>query len=155
PVREVNSSVPPALAKLVDRLLEKVPEHRPTSAERVLAALQKFERAAAPRGHSPAQVVAAPKYPRRKSRAKAAPPSSRRRWLPLVISATLAFAASVLVTAGLVARSNRKPAEPATATAPAQVFLTDLKPSATEYWPFRPPPNPDGTTSGEVVRVNG
>jgi hypothetical protein len=30
-----------------------------------------------------------------------------------------------------------------------------LKPSATEYWPFRPPPNPDGTQSGDVIRVGG
>ncbi|MEM6454693.1 MAG: serine/threonine-protein kinase [Acidobacteriota bacterium] len=46
PLRAVRDDVPPALSDLVDRLLEKVPACRPESAEAVVLALERAERAA-------------------------------------------------------------------------------------------------------------
>lgn len=43
PVRERNPEIPPALSKLVDRLLEKKPDNRPQSAEAVVEELDRIE----------------------------------------------------------------------------------------------------------------
>jgi tRNA A-37 threonylcarbamoyl transferase component Bud32 len=155
PVRELNPKTPPALAKLIGRLLEKVPQHRPASAEQVRAALEKIELDPAP-GHSATQVVEASGPPRRRSRGPSPRASRRRQWLALAVSVALVFVAAVVLSAGLVARAQWKSTESAAKNAgPGQVYLTDMKPNATEYWPFRPPPNPDGSVNGDVICVAG
>ncbi len=84
PVREINPEVPPALADLVSRLLEKAPDRRPASAHEVRALLQAIEIEIGGPGGSNAALAptaAAPVSPAHGATPPAALPRRARRWL--------------------------------------------------------------------------
>jgi serine/threonine protein kinase len=155
PVRELNPRVPPALAKLVARLLEKDPQQRPKSADEVRALLDKVERAPAKLAPTAVtEVVPEARSIKRKRPKKSARESTFRRWLPVILGSAAVVLMLVAVGTGVAVRSmTKKPV--ATPDAPATAFLTDLKPTGTENWPFFPPPGPDGRRPGDEVRVGG
>ena len=63
PLAEIKPSVPAVLSRLVDRLLEKVPERRPSDARQVVAALEELleDRSSVPASDSvPAEIIEHP-----------------------------------------------------------------------------------------------
>ncbi len=81
PVQELNPDVPPSLAALVERLLEKDPARRPASAAEVRQALLEIESGQATTATLPrSQVIPTP----------AAPPAPRRSW-PFAVLAGIAL----------------------------------------------------------------
>jgi phosphate transport system substrate-binding protein len=97
PVQEVNPDLPPALADLVTRLLEKEPVRRPASARAVVEALEAIERSS---------TVSAPSAPRLLQPAASAPHPAVRRRVPTAAWVALAslLTAAVLVGAFLLSR---------------------------------------------------
>jgi urea transport system substrate-binding protein len=100
PVRDLNPEVPPALADLVSRLLEKDPARRPASAHEVRALLQAIE--AGMPGGSNAALAPAPAAPASPAHATPQAGSARRvpRWL---VPAGILAGIVLLGTIGLLA----------------------------------------------------
>ena len=94
-VRDLNSDVPPELADLVTRLLEKEPAKRPQSAREVIQALQAVTRASASAVSTATVSAVIPPAP---TPAKSAPGGRKRR--PWIVAAV---AAGFLATAIAVA----------------------------------------------------
>ena len=117
PVRELNPDVPPELADLVTRLLEKEPAKRPQSAREVIQALQAVGRtsgastatvsAVIPPAPAPAPAETAP------TPAKSAPGGRKRRpWIVAAVAAGfLAMAAAVAIVVIIRDKDGNKIAE--------------------------------------------
>jgi WD40 repeat protein len=108
--RELNPSLPPALNKLILRLLAKDAADRPASATEVARALLALEQETA--GFAPS----ADKRPRPIDEEnttlldrRAVPPSRRRRWLALVAGLGLAGLAIALLVAALIGAFHGRP----------------------------------------------
>jgi urea transport system substrate-binding protein len=108
PLRELNPEVPPALAELVARLLEKDPDRRPPSAGEVRALLQAIEDSA-PAGPDATQPV-----PPSAPTARLAPPARRLpRWLvPACVLTGLVVLGGVALLAGWFRPAKEDPAGP-------------------------------------------
>ncbi len=141
PVHQVNPALPAALSNLVARLLAKDPRDRPPSAGEVLEELRALER-----GQAPPPVASAT----RRIRPQCEPESAaggRHGWAWAV-----ALVAAVAFAAPLLWHVLNRPVNPAAAPegpAPAipaveqgATYLTALKPSGRENWPFLPPTPP-------------
>ena len=159
PLRELNADVPPALADLVMRLLEKDPADRPESAEAVARALQAFA-GEAPPAEAPSRVPSSkpgqpPELPtatmNRHSHEGAAGvprPGGRRRWVAAGVLACLllAGAAALLLRPKAVAvlpSSDSQEKRPPAVTPPVKAIDPDRE--AAEY----------ALSVGGTVWVNG
>ncbi|MBL8799457.1 MAG: protein kinase [Planctomycetia bacterium] len=154
PIRELNPRIPASLAKLIDELLAKEPAERPATAQVVLDRLRQVEeRMSDPSELMPApssDVVSQGSSSSRHSGLLALVRERRLRSIWLFGLTALAALVAVILTAALAspwfraAPTSGRTALPPTATAatpPAagdKVFLTHLKPSERDKWPFMP-----------------
>lgn len=144
PVNEVNPDVPEELSDLIMRLLEKKPEDRPASADEVVRLFDRLRK-----DEHPTAVVRSAKVPgKRKSTGRYAMP------IALGVGATLLTMLVVFACVHFFGpppdRSRLQMGQPVGPPAPVaevegKVYLTDMKPSDRQGWPFEGylPPSPD------------
>jgi predicted Ser/Thr protein kinase len=108
PPRSLNPAAPPALAGLIDRLLDKDPTGRPASAGAVAGELETIARGRAAADREPTAVAAPPLPPRDRPAPR---PGKARRRPPVLLGA--ACLGGLLVAGVVAAFLLRKPTRPA------------------------------------------
>ncbi len=166
PVHKINPAIPRGLSDLVAQLLAKDREDRPASAEEVLQRLQQIE---GPCPSAPAtRRLESPTSAAKRRRSRPTRARKRRAALPrrFLWALTVLLAAGMGLGAVYLLGSRARPtgaaptgeAGSAEAKAPAaKVFLSDLQPSESEFWPFLPP-TPPGRSPFQAIggfRIQG
>jgi eukaryotic-like serine/threonine-protein kinase len=161
PAGELNPDLPPALSKLVMKLLAKDPKDRPESADEVRERLERIgargKTSVGPRITEGIQATPPTRYKKKSKNTKRM--EKRRTKIVLgVAGGVIAICFGIVVAIALSRQRPQVIVQPKDGIPPAGAkFIDDFRPFvAQENWPFlKLPPTPDGKRPGDIISKGG